>query len=183
MDVRIKRFFPDHGFTLIELLVVVSLVGILATLAILNYLNMRARAENAAAISDLKQAAHLETSFAEEWRQFGRSHDAAAAAAHGSGAVLIGPATSHPVIACPAGFQRLELSRGVHLLVHTNTGGSSYSALAKHVRGKRLFGLDSDTGGLEELAGVDAVALADLGVALSVTSGSDFPATAGWKKL
>lgn len=51
------------GFTIVELMVIVLLIGVLATIAIASYPQMRVKAANAAAKSDLKNAAHFQETY------------------------------------------------------------------------------------------------------------------------
>ena len=51
------------GFTLIELLIVITIIGVLATIAIPTFAGYRSRAYDSAAISDLKTAATVQEVF------------------------------------------------------------------------------------------------------------------------
>lgn len=55
----LPRNKTESGFTLIEILVVILIIGILASIAVPVFLNQRAKANDSAVISDLKQAGML----------------------------------------------------------------------------------------------------------------------------
>lgn len=52
---RFKAYGSKTGFTLMEIMIVVSIIGLLATVAVPNYLRARKRAQAAQILSDLKQ--------------------------------------------------------------------------------------------------------------------------------
>ncbi len=64
-----------HGFTLIELLIVVAIIGILAAIAVPNFMNARMRAKITKVISDEKTVAMALEQYFLDWNSYTEDHD------------------------------------------------------------------------------------------------------------
>lgn len=62
-----SRHFPKSAFTLIELLIVVAIIGILAAIAIPNFLNAQTRAKVSRAMADLRTIATGIEAYSVDW--------------------------------------------------------------------------------------------------------------------
>jgi prepilin-type N-terminal cleavage/methylation domain-containing protein len=62
---KIKTSLKDtSGFTLIELMIIIAIIGVLASIAMFNYMPMRARAMDSAAMSDARNLVDIITNTA-----------------------------------------------------------------------------------------------------------------------
>lgn len=174
------------GFTLIELLVVVAIIGILAAVAIPQFMTYRMRAFNSAALSDLKNLQKAQWAYFSDWEEYGLSvNTGAAAGAHGNGGILTGPAGPNDGIGGLGSFMQIGLSNNVSLVANTEAapGGVSYAVIAKHPLGDRIYGGESEDGAVYFRQGSPTQALVATGVVMPSTVNPDFAGAAGWAAL
>lgn len=112
----------QRGFTLIELLVVVSIIGILALLAIPLFNSYRVRAFNARAQSNLHDAVTAQEAFHGDYERYGDCMNAG----------------------CEAALPGFKLSAGVSVACTPRDADTHYRCSAVHPQGDRSFYYDSE---------------------------------------
>ncbi len=123
----------SRGFTLVELLIVIAIVGIVAAIGIPQFNQYRARAYNAQALTDLQTARTVETAFYMDRQQYAST----------SGTGCIGdPICTGPVTFTGGGVPDITLKPGGALEAKGTL--ASFTAVTKHLRGDRVYCVDSD---------------------------------------
>lgn len=115
----------EEGFSLIELLVVIIIIGILAAIAIPVFLQQRSKANDAAAKSDLANAANFEEIYLNDFNTYGTIASVMAAEPH------------------------IQPSRNVTLSVVRYNAAKSYCLSAKSAGSSQTWYYDSLGGGLQ----------------------------------
>jgi prepilin-type N-terminal cleavage/methylation domain-containing protein len=117
--IKLRKQMNQEGFTLIELMIVIAIIGILAAIAIPNFLSYRQRSYNAAANADIKNAYTAAQAYFVDWSD--------------------GTITKDKLEDPDVGFRE---SDGVTLTVNDGTM-TSLEFTATHENGTRIFTVDA----------------------------------------
>jgi len=152
----------ERGFTVIELLLAVVIIGILATLVIPKFGDLRNRSMDAMAVSDVKQMMLVQDQF-----KLGAGFYADFTVADKVGSTVSVVVQGQP-------FAHHTLSDDVEMLCLTSASGVSGIIVAKHIGSTRMIGIDLNFPGLIRKLETTG-ALADAAIPAS-TTGDDLSA-------
>lgn len=159
----------EYGFNLIELLITVSIIGILAAIAIPQYYQYKTKAYNAEAISDIKNLRLIEESLFVEALDYG-------SASVTNGTITLVGATSNT-------SQTMMLSPNIYagVKVITVSGKNiSYTGATKHTNGNTAYGVEEESQGIYKKTITTGTNLQDADIP-AATQGIDF--TSPWAPI
>lgn len=193
----------EQGFTLVELMIVVAIIGILAAIAIPQFAQYRIRGYNSSALSDARNMNTSQAALFSDWQRYGVTQATAAAAfaavapaaaagafvlggdANGDGLATLDSNGTARGIPIPVG-NGITAAANTDVLVAAATPTVAFCALAKHLQGNTVYGIDSDVVNIYQNPGLLApgAPLIAFGAILTTSAVDDFTIAAaiaaGW---
>jgi type II secretory pathway pseudopilin PulG len=144
----------ENGFSLVELMIIVAIVSMLGTMIVNQIVVLALRAENAAALSDLRLAAQAQETLKSACGSYGNSenNELPGMGVSGSGVVVMGPSSAeNPTILSTSDEQRethgiaIQLSNSIQLQANNNLYGTTYTMIAKNLDGDTVYGVEAES--------------------------------------